>query len=240
MLPYGVPGPPPVIPPGFNPDDYVARLNRVANRFEIHPRLRGQFSQLASIDPIARGELKVGPPSRVPDWHPLLEKWGLQVFSAAGFVNSTAYGGFGQGRMPEGRLTAATGKGPIHPLLREDMWQGLRNGEYALMEPAIRLASAILDDPETLRFFAGLMVPSDQMPYVNLPHIGRCPRFVPSQPLDVNAQADTYKKVLDVRSHMAWGLVDMDTMMDTHHAFGLTRPGLDGNGVVCDDARGPG
>ena len=240
MSPYGIPDPPPVVPPGFNPENYVARLNRVANRFEIHPRLRGQYSQLASIDPIVRGELKVGPPSRVPDWHPLLEKWGLQVFSAAGFINSTAYGGFGQGQMPEGRLTAATGHGPIHPLLREDMWQGLRPGEYSLMEPAIRLASAILDDPDTLRFFAGLMVPSDQMPYVNLQHIGRCPRFVPSPPLDVNAQADTYKKLLDVRSYMAWGLVDMEIMIDTHFAFGLTRPGLDSNGMVCDGVRGPG
>lgn len=240
MLPYGVPDPPPVVPPGFNPENYVARLNRVANRFEIHPRLRGQFSQLASIDPVAKGELKVGPPSRAPDWHPLLEKWGLQVFSAAGFLNSTAYGGFGQGQMPEGRLPAATGFGPIHPLLREDMWQGLRTGEYSLMEPAIRLASAILDDPETLRFFAGLMVPSDQMPYVNLPHIGRCPCFEPSPTLDLKAQVDTYKKLLDVRSHMVWMLEDMETLITNHFALGLTRPGLDSNGRICDGARGPG
>lgn len=239
MSPYGVPDPPPVVPPGFNPENYVARLNRVASQFEIHPRFRGQYSQLASVDPIARGELKVGPPSRAPDWHPLLEKWGLQVFSAAGFINSTAYGGFGQGQMPEGRLTALTGNGPLHPLLREDMWQGLRAGEFTLMEPAIRLASAILDDPETLRFFAGLMVPSDQMPYVNLPHIGRCPRFAPSPPLDVNALADAYKKICDVRGYLVWRLEDMETMMNTHRAFGLTRPGLDSHGRVCEGARGP-
>ncbi|KAK6002583.1 hypothetical protein QM012_001333 [Aureobasidium pullulans] len=153
MTSYKVPIPPPVVPPGFNPSNYVARLDRVTNRFEMKPRSRGKYSQLglSSIGPNAgHTNLKVGPPSRAPDWHPLLEKWVLQVLEAAGYVNSTAHRGIGEGQMPLGRLTAALAHEPIHPLLREDMWHGLRAGEYALMEPAIRLASAILDDPEML------------------------------------------------------------------------------------------
>jgi hypothetical protein len=242
MLAYGVPDPPSVVPPGFNPDNYVARLNRVPNRFEIQPRSRGQFSQItpALINAIAGGDLKVGPPSRAPDWHPLLEKWGLQVFSAAGFVNSTAHRGPGEGQMPVGRLTAAMGNGSIHPLLRQEMWQGLRADEYALMEPAIRLASAILDDPDTLRFFAGLMVPSDQMPCENVPHIGKCPVYGSRQPLDATAQADVYKKLLDMRRHMVWRLEEMNTMLGVQTAFGLTKPGLDRNGRAFDGARGSG
>jgi hypothetical protein len=242
MSAYGIPDPPPVVPPGFNLDNYVARLNRVANRFEIQPRSRGQFSQIppALINPIARGKLKVGPPSRAPDWHPLLERWGLQVFSAAGFVNSTAHRGPGEGQMPVGRLTAATGNGPIHPLLRKEMWQGLRTDGYALMEPAILLASAILDDPDTLRFFAGLMVPSDQMLCVYVPHIGKCPIYGPSQPLDAIAQADVYRKLLDMRRLMVWRLEESNTMLAVHNALGLTKPGLDRNGRVYDGARGSG
>jgi hypothetical protein len=142
--------------------------------------------------------------------------------------------------MPVGRLAAAAGNGPIHPLLRQDMWQGLRAGEYALMEPAIRLASAILDDPDTLRFFAGLMVPSDQMPCVYLPHIGKCPIFGPSQPLDATAQMDVYQKIMDMRRLMIWRMEDMDTMLGVHDALGLTKPGLDIKGKVCEGARGPG
>lgn len=98
---------------------------------------------------------------------------------AAGFINSTACGGTGEGQMPSGRITTALGNGPIHPLLTEDMWHGLRAGEYALMEPAIRLASAISDDPESLCFFAELMVPSDQMPWIYVQHTGRCPIYGP-------------------------------------------------------------
>jgi hypothetical protein len=242
MSAYGVPDPPSGVPPGFNPENYVARLNRVANRFEIQPRSRGQFSQIAPAlkNHIAGRELRVGPPSRAPVWHPLLEKWGLQVFSAAGFVNSTAHRGPAEGQMPVGRLTAATGNGPIHPLLRKDMWQGLRVDNYALMEPALRLASAILDDPDTLRFFAGLMVPSNQMPCVYIPHIGKCPIYGPSQPLDAIAQADVYKKLLDMRHHMVWRLEEMNTMMGVHTALGLTNPGRDRNGRVYDGARGSG
>jgi hypothetical protein len=216
MSAYGIPDPPPVVPPGFNPDNYVARLNHVANRFEIQPRSRGQFSQItpALMNPIAGGELKVSPPSRAPDWHPLLEKWGLQVFSAAGFVNSTAHRGPGEGQIPIGRLTAATGNGV--------------------------LASAILDDPDTLRFFAGLMVPSDQMPCVDIPHIGKCPIYGPSPPLDPIAQADVYKKLLDMRRLMVWRLEELNTMLGAHNALRFTKPGLDRNGRVYDGARGSG
>ncbi|KAG9552143.1 hypothetical protein KCU71_g11954, partial [Aureobasidium melanogenum] len=244
MASYSVPDPPPVVPPGFNPSNYVARLNRVTNQFDIQPRSRGKYSQLGlpSIDPTGgHTNLKVGLPSRAPDWHPLLEKWGLQVLEAAGFLNSTAYRGTGEGQMPLGRLTTAFGNGPLHPLLREDMWHGLRADEYALMEPAIRLASAILDDPETLCFFAGLMVPSDKMPFSYLQHIeGRCPIYGPSQPLDAAALADVYSKITDMRGHMRWTLQDMNTMLGDRSAFGLTKPWVESNGKVAEGARGLG
>ncbi|KAG9691445.1 hypothetical protein KCU76_g7453, partial [Aureobasidium melanogenum] len=243
MASYSVPDPPPVVPPGFDPSNYVARLNRVTNRFGIQPRSTGSYSQLGllSTDPIGgHMDLKVGPPSRAPDWHPLLEKWGLQVLEAAGFLNSTAYRGAGEGQMPLGRLTAVLGHGPIHPLLREDMWHGLRAGEYALMEPAIRLASAILDDPQTLCFFAGLTIPSDKMPFIHLQHIGRCPIYGPSQPLDAAALADVYGKITDMRGYMRWTLQDMQTMLGDRRAFGLTKPWVESNGKVAEGARGPG
>ncbi|KAI4722933.1 hypothetical protein E4T48_00642 [Aureobasidium sp. EXF-10727] len=245
MSSYNVPDPPPGVPPGFDIDNYVAKLNPATNQFDIYPRVQGKYTQqeLESVDPITGNrDLKLGPPSRAPDWHPVVEQWGLQVMGAAGFINSTAYRtpAKGQRQMPTGRLTAVLGHGPIHPVLREDMWHGLRAGEYALMEPAIRLASAILDDPETLRFFAGITVPSDQMPYVNLPHIGKCPIYGPSQPLDATALTDIYKKVTDMRGYMAWEMQDMDTIINNHSAFGLTKPWVENNGKVAQGARGIG
>lgn len=243
MASYNIPDPPTAVPPGFNPSNYVARLNRAANRFDIEPRSGGKYSQLGlpSIDPVAgQTDLKVSPPSHAADWHPLLEKWGIQVMEAAGLINSTACRGIGEGQMPSGRLTAALGNGPIHPLLREDMWHGLRAGEYALMEPAIRLASAILDDPETLCFFAGLMVPSDQMPCVYIQHIGRCPMYGPSQPLDAAALADVYGKITDLRTYMRWTLQEMNVMLGDRSAFGLTKPWVESNGKVAEGPRGLG
>jgi hypothetical protein len=84
------------------------------------------------------------------------------------------------------------------------------------------------------------MVPSDQMPCVDIPHIGKCPIYGPSPPLDPIAQADVYKKLLDMRRLMVWRLEESNTMLGVHNALGLTKPGLDRNGRVYDGARGSG
>jgi hypothetical protein len=39
---------------------------------------------------------------------------------------------------------------------------------------------------------------------------------------------------------MIWRMEDMDTMLGVHDALGLTKPGLDIKGKVCEGARGPG
>ncbi|TIA53938.1 hypothetical protein D6C77_07937 [Aureobasidium pullulans] len=242
MSPRLIPDPPALAPPGVHQSDYIARLNRAANRFDVYPYQPGKYTQLEldSEDPIASGrDLKIGPPSQVPDWHPLLHKWGLQVMAAAGFVNSTAYSAPGQFYLPLGRLAKITDDQPIHPVLREDMWHNLLPDEYKLMEPALRLASAILDDPETLHFFAGLTIPTRQMPCRMIPHIGICPVFNVSDPLSAAGLRNTYNRLVDMRNSMRWCLQPQEMMMQRFGAFGVTQAMVDDNDNTIEGARGP-
>ncbi|KAI5242477.1 hypothetical protein E4T43_04738 [Aureobasidium subglaciale] len=149
----------------------------------------------------------LGPPSEAPDYHPILEKYGLKILNRAGFINDNfwkedAVVG------PSGLLAFAPFRNPgvdedemLHPILRRDMWKNVTNSRWALMEPSLRLASAILDDSKTLAYFYALGMPSDQMkssadPY----HNGRiCKELDPIRPLDPQELEDTFKKLVDLR-----------------------------------------
>ncbi|KAI5275409.1 hypothetical protein E4T47_01530 [Aureobasidium subglaciale] len=235
---YNIPDPPLAIPSGLA-ENFVARLNPGTNQFRIQPRRFGLNSQInyASINdsPSEKRDLKLGPPSRWPDWHPLFHKHGLQVMDAAGFVNSTAYRT--EYQMPSSRLETDY---IIHPVLMEDMWHGLQPGEYALMEPALRLASAILDDPDTLCFFAGLTVPSRSMPWLHVPYIGKCAAFRPSDPLDHVAQTAVYERLTNMRSYMVWSMQDIKTVAGDFEAFEVNVPWSDNENKVALGANGVG
>ncbi|KAG9959656.1 hypothetical protein KCU61_g7219, partial [Aureobasidium melanogenum] len=99
----------------------------------------------------------LGPPTHDADWHGIIAKWGLPILEKAGFPNYYPPDDDDYAE-PIGRLARA--RNPyqddnkrIHPVLRQDMWPGIDDDDYQLLEPALLLASALLDDPGTLVFF---------------------------------------------------------------------------------------
>jgi hypothetical protein len=116
---------------------------------------------------------KLGPPSKVPDYSHHIEKYGLQVLEAAGFLNHQDEGVSGK---INGRCAFEAWRNPdhspdlqkrIHPVWRWQQWAGITPHQYSLMTPALLLASAILDDPVTLSYFYALAMPPDSMDNVS-------------------------------------------------------------------------
>ncbi|KAG9699831.1 hypothetical protein KCU95_g1249, partial [Aureobasidium melanogenum] len=116
---------------------------------------------------------KLGPPSNIPDYPHHLEKYGMQVLEAAGFLNHQDEGVSGK---IDGQLAFEywrnTDHNPdlqkrIHPVWRWKEWVNITPHQYSLMTPALLLASAILDDPVTLSFFHALAKPMDSMDTVS-------------------------------------------------------------------------
>ncbi|KEQ66435.1 uncharacterized protein M437DRAFT_39515 [Aureobasidium melanogenum CBS 110374] len=112
---------------------------------------------------------KLGPPSNAPDYPHHLEKYGMQVLEAAGFLNHKDEGVSGK---INGRWAFEAWRNldhspdlqkRIHQIWRKQYWVGITPHQYSLMTPALLLASAILDDPITLSFFYALAMPVDSM-----------------------------------------------------------------------------
>jgi hypothetical protein len=120
----------------------------------------------------------LGPPSKTPDYHPILEKYGLKVLNAVGFINSTQpYPDITLG--PSGRLQTAFWRNMacdpqerMHPVFRCEMWRGITADDYEVLRPSLNLASAVLDDPTVLNYFFALMQPADTMDTVVDPDTG--------------------------------------------------------------------
>ncbi|KAG9663492.1 hypothetical protein KCU64_g1278, partial [Aureobasidium melanogenum] len=116
---------------------------------------------------------KLGPPSSVPDYPHHLEKYGMQVLEAAGFLNHKDEGTSGK---INGRWAFEAWRNPdhspdlqkrIHVVWRWQEWVNITPHQYSLMTPALLLASAILDDPVTLNYFYALAMPADSMDTVS-------------------------------------------------------------------------
>lgn len=177
--------------------------------------------------------LKLGPPSSLPGWPELLEKWGLQVLETAGFINDTSW----RNSRPtdiKGKYYVLHNDGPIHPVLRRNMWDGMSDELWHAMQPALFLATAILDEPDTLNFLDGLMVPSHEMRSTWIPHIGRCAFFRTS---DINNAggntakkwADVFQKVVDMRQYVRWSIApDASLQVGQQHLVGYTQPQVNG------------
>lgn len=236
---------PPLLPPGIEPKDCIVRLNHFKGQFDVYARKDNHerwIGPLFQLDQIMTGledrqlDLKLGPPSQSPDWHPLLDVWGLQVMEAAGFLNSNVYPGRIQWLI--GRLASyAHSEHPIHPVLREDMWNGMDADLYRLMRPALHLASAILDDPETLRFFAGLATPKSQMQWVDKKNVGKCPIYKAKDTLSGDEIVEVYGMVTAMRNHIVWQLESAEDMYIEDVTFGITRPMVDKDGEWIQGAR---
>ncbi|KAI4780824.1 hypothetical protein E4T52_04279 [Aureobasidium sp. EXF-3400] len=180
---YEVPDPP--RKPDFITGADNLHWSQFSRRLAATPRKNGKGFDVKLYDPRDRTHnyqddpsitpwYRLGPPSNMPDYTPLLEKYGMQVFEAAGFLNHKEERPIGEpaGDKINGRLAFHPWrnhlKNPdlqsrIHPVLRRNKWIGIDDHQYSLIVPSLLLASAILDDPVTLTYFYALSMPSDEM-----------------------------------------------------------------------------
>jgi hypothetical protein len=175
----------------------------------------------------------LGPPSNLPDFHPIHEKYGLKVLNAAGFINSIhPYEDTHVG--PIGKLHGEFYRNPksdlnerIHPVFRFDMWRGITAADYNMLNPALLLASAILDDPTTLNYFYAIMQPSGSMDTVIDPDTGATCRIVDvPDTLSLEQQYSTYVAICAMRKYTSFNL--NWSSVDTGYAsFGETVPLFD-------------
>ncbi|KAG9652948.1 hypothetical protein KCV04_g52, partial [Aureobasidium melanogenum] len=177
-------------------------------------------------------EYNLGPPTHDADWHGLIAKWGLPVLEKAGFLNHYPLDDDDYAE-PIGRLARARNSHQddnmrIHPVLRQDMWPGIDDDDYQLLEPALLLASALLDDPGTLAFFHAISDLKSMTELEDEVH-GKCK--VASVPATLsNAQeTEIYRKILAMRNWLEWKFAPAPEMVKAN-ALALTDWRDDKNG----------
>ena len=166
-------------------------------------------------DPSVTPWYRLGPPSAVPDYPVLLEKYGLQVLEAAGFLNHESDP---ISKRINGRLASKPwriDKGAtdietkIHPVFRQSKWDRITDRQYALMHPTLLLATAILDDPVTLCYLYALAEPVASMDTVSHASAGLtadCKIMKIPDSLTDDQQRDTYMKLCRMTTYLYdWG-----------------------------------
>jgi hypothetical protein len=158
-------------------------------------------------------QYRLGCPSERLQWNDLVTKWGLQVLDKAGFLNLDM--GVPDGLLaPWGRYLDKRPWGwqgePIHPVFRKDMWKNTDNTEipsfeYYTLEPALSLATAMLEDPTTMCLFHALATPSCHV-QVQDTVVGMCTKLQVPDSLTEAEQASIYQKICDMRqwTHFYW------------------------------------
>ncbi|KAH0029796.1 hypothetical protein KCU78_g3238, partial [Aureobasidium melanogenum] len=161
---------------------YAAKLNKNKNGFDVK-----------LFDPNDATAHKLGPPSQMPDYPHLIEKYGLQVLDAAGFLNHKAV------------LTS---------VFRSEMWVNLTDRQYSLIKPASLIASAVLDDPLTLNHFHALSVPAasmDTISHVSSTLTADCKIMDIPDTLSPNQQRAVFRKLCAMRNLTHWRFENDDT-----------------------------
>ncbi|KAG9735447.1 hypothetical protein KCU73_g10505, partial [Aureobasidium melanogenum] len=175
----------------------------------------------------------LGPPTHDADWHGSIAKWGLPVLEKAGFLNYYPLDDDDYAE-PIGRLARARNPDQdddkrIHPVFRREMWPDIDDDQYQLLEPALLLASALLDDPGTLAFFHAISDLKSMTEFEDEVH-GKCK--VASVPATLsNAQeTEVYRKILAMRNWLEWKFAPAPEMVKAN-AVALTdwRDDKDGN-----------
>ncbi|KAG9761004.1 hypothetical protein KCU73_g2603, partial [Aureobasidium melanogenum] len=224
-------------------DKYTVRLSDDKTYFDIR--------ELDDDDPTGMGRrfegdwpkmYSMGPPSEAPDYNPIFEKFGLKILNAAGFINcvqpcdSITFG-------PLGRLYGKPYRNPtwdpaekIHPIFRRQMWHGITDEIYALLQPSLNLASAILDDPTTLSYFYALRQPAGSMSTVVDPDTYLTCKITDIPNILTEAQQlDTFQAIWDMQFYTYFGFAEMGPDYD---CYGRTRLNLDSNARIIP-ASGP-
>lgn len=171
-------------------------------------------------------DLLLGPPSKAPNWNPLLNKFGAQVLDDAGFINY--YGELKNLMLPFGKLAATHADNPIHPVFRMDRWLGVHPDEYRLLQPVIRLAGAVLDDPGTLRFLWALYK-KDTMTRKHAEGFGEYDVFSIPDHLTPQQEKEIQQVVFQMRDHVEFCFSSVDSLM-SRGVLALTTPQIDAEG----------
>ncbi|KAG9693604.1 hypothetical protein KCU95_g6404, partial [Aureobasidium melanogenum] len=223
-------------------DKYTVRLSDDKTHFEVRElndndstgmgrRFEGDWPKMYSM----------GPPSEIPDYHPILEKYGLKILNAAGFINNIhptdtiTYG-------PMGRLYGNAYRNPTwdpaqrtHPVFGRQMWHGISDEMFALLQPALNLASAVMDDPSTLNYFYALGQGEASMQTVVDPDTKiTCKIMDIPTTLTEAQQRDTFQQIWDMQFYMYFSFRDMGP---TYDAYGHTRPQWNSNNWFIQAAR---
>jgi len=224
-------------------ENYTVRLLDDRSAFEVR--------ELNENDPTGMGRrfegdwpkmYPMGPPSQQPDYHPILEKFGLKILNAAGFINNLqpleemGIGPFGQLHCFDWRNPKADPNQRIHPVFRFDMWHGIAQEDYDLLYHSLLLASAVLDDPIVLCYFHAMRQSVASMDTVVDPDTFLTCRIVdiPTY-LTPDQQAETYQAMCDMRRWTSWSI--NGPANDDQTILGKTQILFDANGQSIDAAR---
>lgn len=174
----------------------------------------------------------LGPPTHDSDWHGLIAKWGLPVLEKAGFLNHYPADDDDYAE-PVGRLASA--RNPhgdddkrIHPVFRKDLWPDIDDDQYQLLEPALLLASALLDDPDTLAFFYAVSDLKSMTEFEDEVH-GKCKVANVPAALSNAQETEVYRKIIAMRNWLEWKFAPAPEMVKAN-AVALTDWRDDSNG----------
>ena len=215
--------------------NYTSRLSADGTSFEVRP--------INHNDTTGEGKFRpddwpithhLGPPSMAPDFHPLIEKYGLQVLEAAGFINQKIprepYND-----LPIGPLHFHYFRNPgadinelIHPVFRKHLWNNTSDDLYRLLLPAILLATAVLDDPTTLSYFFALSEPTTQVQSTTF----NTPCHIMMQPpaLSDAQLVQTYNRVCALQNWTSWNWEVSE--VSEFNRFGVTKSTIVKNAFV--------
>jgi hypothetical protein len=205
----------------------AAKLNNDKTAFDV-----------GLYDPADSTAYRLGPPSGIPDYPHLLEKYGVQVLAAAGFLNHkiNQTSNHINGRLafkPWRRNDALDVEARIHPVFEQRKWDGITERQYFLMLPALQLATAILDDPITLSYFHALAMPSgsmDTVSHVSAELTADCKIMKIPDTLNEHQQREAFRKLDWMMAYLQnWGFDDADPKSfaytkKIHYAGGGPRP----------------
>jgi hypothetical protein len=169
----------------------------------------------------------LGPPTETKGvWQGLLSKWGFPVLEKAGFLDY--YPNTGDvcmkplGRTAERRNPNKRPDKLIHPVLRRDMWRDIDDDEYRVMEPAILLATAILDDPATLAFYHTVADLDSMTEFTDAIH-GVCKVVDVPDTLTGEQEVEVFNKLLAMRNWTTWNVKPTLEMVRVG-GYGVTFP----------------
>ncbi|KAI4849115.1 hypothetical protein E4T44_03545 [Aureobasidium sp. EXF-8845] len=176
-------------------------------------------------------QYRLGSPSEERlNWNNLVTKWGLQVLDKAGFLNLDM--GLPDGLLaPRGRYFDKRSWGwqsdPIHPVFRKEMWKNIDDTEipwfeYYNLEPALTLATAMLEDPTTMCLFHAMVTPSCHV-YFKDTVVGWCTKLQVPDSLTEAEQESIHEKICDMRqyTHFYWTTTEE---LEKYGALAFTTP----------------